>query len=429
MKRYLIITTLDVLRQSNNREHHLLEHLGPRFDEVYVVFRRRCDGRGFGARLADAMLPWARMHRQGNIRYIEVNPLLNHVQGLAMDIAGTYTMQEDSCPSPAGVRQSLFRLLSGLGLFKDMSTILFLFLFTLWYARGHFDACTAMGPWGNAVAWGLKRLGRIGRWCYADRDYEPGFITTPVRRRWAERLEIGTLKRADRRISIGYRLARLRRRQTGQRVEIITTGVDIDRFQPRHPSRTPSVLVYTGNVTFWSGLEYLIAGLAALARDDLRLWIVGDGLAGYRRRLEGQVQRLGLSGRVRFLGRVENREVPAILARADIGIATFQPLSFRRYALPLKVLEYMASGLPVLGTAGTETEDLLNRHRCGICVPFAAADMAFGVQSLLADAEGYAAMVRRAQGAIAEYDWTDLMAREYALLTGEPGDTAREVPA
>jgi glycosyltransferase involved in cell wall biosynthesis len=132
---------------------------------------------------------------------------------------------------------------------------------------------------------------------------------------------------------------------------------------------------------------------------------------------------LGVTERIRFFGRVENARVHEILLRCHVGLAVFQPLMFRRFAFPLKVLEYMAAGLPILGTADTETEDLLQRHACGFAVAYDAEQVASGLLRILESPERYADLAARARAASRLYDWPTLMAREYALLMGEGAPT------
>ena len=172
MKRYLLLTPLDVSRQPNNREHHILRHVASRFNGRCVVFRRRSDRNGFWSLLSDLFIPRFIDHNQENgIDYVEVNPLFNHFQGLAMDISGTYEMRPKD-GSSNNWRNRIYRLISGLGVIKDLSTIFFLFTAVIFKTRGVFDVCTAMGPHGNAVAFLLKRVGKIRLWVYEDRDFE-----------------------------------------------------------------------------------------------------------------------------------------------------------------------------------------------------------------------------------------------------------------
>ncbi|MEK8051123.1 glycosyltransferase [Ideonella sp. DXS22W] len=418
MRSYLLITTVDVARMANNREHHLLRHIAPHFDQVYVVFRRKCEKAGWRQLLRDALVPGARTEWRDGICYVEVNPLFNHAHGLAMAVAGTYEMHDAGDTRGRGWRQRVYRLFSGIGLWKDWSTVAFLGLYALRTVPGTVDVCTAMGPNGNAAAWLLRRLGKLRVWAYEDRDYEPGFFNTPLRHRAAAALEVACLRRADLCISIGHRLQRLRQQQSGREVAVVTTGVDVDRYTA--PQRVPTrpVLVYTGNVTFWSGLERVIEALPRIreALPGATLLVVGDGLPGYVQGLQALTRQLGVHDAVRFTGRVPNTQIRDLLADAHLGVATFQPLELRKYAFPLKVLEYMAAGLPSIGTEGTETEDILRQHDCGVAVPYTAAAFAEAAIAMLGDPARYQRLAAHARESARQYDWHTLMAREHALL-------------
>ncbi len=422
MNRYLLITPLDVLRQTNNREHHLLAHVAPRFAETCVVFRRRCERRGVRTLLWDALVPRLRVVRSLGARLVEVNPLLNHFQGLAMDLAGTYEMPELGAPAQ-NRRQRVLRWISSFGILKDLSTIAFLTLAALARSRGRFDVCTAMGPYAAAAAVLLKKLGKVKLLVYEDRDYEAAFVQTPLRNRFAAWLESACLERADLRIATGYRMARLRRAQTGLPMEVVTGGVDAGRFRAPSRERACPVLVYTGNLTYWSGLDVVLAAMPLIRAvlPGVKLRVIGEAVSGYRAQLEALVAQLDLADCVEFLGRVENRAMPELLAAAHLGIAVFRPIALRQYASPLKVFEYMAAGLPSIGARGTETEDILARHECGLSVEHEPAAFAAAALHMLTDAALYRRMATKARAAAeAHYDWPRLMEREYGLMARGP---------
>lgn len=401
-RRLLLLTTVDPLARPNNREHHLLRHLGEEFDELVIVYRRLCGRRGTLGTIADALLPRARLKRHGKTTYVAVNPMLNHYEGM---VRGA----ERRAGRASGA------VFGAVGVLKDLSTILFLAGFAL--AQGRFDWCIALGPWGAAAARLLRRLGRISGFSYEDRDYEPGFVGSLLRKRWIERAERAGMRAADRVISIGERLAALRRRR-GIAVDVVPTGVDLVPFSGIVRQHPAPHLVYAGNVAPWSGLDRVLRAAPAIRarHPDLLITIVGTGLPEYRAELERIVQELDLHRIVCWRGRLPHSEVPAILEAAGIGLAVFEPTPLRSFAAPLKLLEYMAAGLPTIGVADSETADTIYRHKVGAVCACDADAIASAVCEILADPVEYAAMSRRAVDSARLYRWDDLMSQELALV-------------
>jgi glycosyltransferase involved in cell wall biosynthesis len=88
--------------------------------------------------------------------------------------------------------------------------------------------------------------------------------------------------------------------------------------------------------------------LRARGRNDIKAVLIGDGpeLSRVRQAAEG------IAG-VTITGALAHGEIPARLAAADVGVAPFDvsahaPLQLEFYWSPLKIFEYMASGLPVI---------------------------------------------------------------------------------
>src|SRR5262245_7821196 len=204
MHHWLMITTVDVLVRPNNRERQLLRHLSARFEQKTVVFRRRCTYGSVRQRLRDALIPSVEITERGGVRYVAVNPLLNHYEGMVREaVAGGKS-------NPSRMRRALSVAIGvgagPVGIVKDMSTIVSLTLAAARYHPGGTDTfCTALGPWAAAAARMLHAAHMIGSWIYEDRDYEPGFISSPIRRRWARRMEIAGIRAATATISIGQR--------------------------------------------------------------------------------------------------------------------------------------------------------------------------------------------------------------------------------
>jgi len=145
---------------------------------------------------------------------------------------------------------------------------------------------------------------------------------------------------------------------TGARVTVVSNGVDPSRFAPpacRTPQAPDGVFTvgFVGTLKPWHGLPVLVDACAELHAEDprMRLIVVGDG--PWRAPLEERVEARGLSAVTRLTG-----AVAPYAARPDF------------YFSPLKVLEYMAAGLPVVASRIGQIEELVADRETGLlCEP------------------------------------------------------------
>lgn len=360
-------------------------------------------------------LSW-RTHASPESDVVTIDPPLNPCTGLHTNLAPSAHAHSST------LRARIIGWLAPLGVLRDVVIIPAFLLHALW--RGRFDLCIAYGPWAACVGWLLRSVGRVQVLVYDDQDYEPAIMRNPVRQRWAIFLERTMMQRADLVVSVGERLAALRRTQTGCAVSVIPNGV---REMPHTPDahsrpvetevRPTLTLIYVGNVVPWSGLDEVLKALALVHAQEpgIRMLIVGDGLPSYVQSLRHQVDTLGLQSAVTFVGRVPNTAIGTWLAQADVGLALFRPEPYRRYAFPLKVVEYMQAGLAVLGTQDTETEDIVRRHDIGVVTLFAASAMADAMRVLRNDPAQRAHWQDNARRSAAQYQWSALATHELAL--------------
>ncbi len=154
-----------------------------------------------------------------------------------------------------------------------------------------------------------------------------------------------------------------------EKVRVIHNGVDIERFQKSGRDRDqmfPSagkLIVLVGNMhTDVKGHPWLIAAAPAVVQEfpSTRFVLVGDG--EQRSRFEAQVASLGLDRNFLFLGR--RADIPKILGCCDIAV-----LPSRAEGLPNAVLEYMASGLPVIASRVGGNAELIDDGVTGLLVP------------------------------------------------------------
>jgi len=134
------------------------------------------------------------------------------------------------------------------------------------------------------------------------------------------------------------------------RTTVIVNGVDCSMFQPGDPvpDAGPLRLVHVSSFRAWHGTVDLVRAFGAAVED------------GARR----AAQEAGAGDRIQFEGAVAHVDVPRYLAAAHVGLAPFSPDQFRALELgwfwsPIKLFEYMASGLAVVTADIPELRQLM----------------------------------------------------------------------
>ncbi len=420
MQHFCLITTLDVAGRNNNREHNVIRAMAQRFDRVSVVFRRRAKpGAGLRAMLTSQRDTW----REGNITYIAVDPPLNPPEGM---VKGATT----HAPRASALRKSAGRALDLVAMQKDHASVRALTAAAAMAVRDAPDSVVqAMGPWAARAAETLRARGLIRAYCYVDRDFEPGFVTSRARQNHAARAEARAARSADLTLCIGHRLAARAAPHAGDRLQLSPTGVDLSQFARRAQTAPKQRLVYIGEVADWACIDMALGALAQLRADfpALELHVMGPSLPAQRDHLLQLARTLGVADAFHWPGARPRAEAIALMAGGGIGLAVFQPTPLRIHAAPLKVVEYMASGLPTLTTQGSEAGDLITRTGAGSVITPGADAIANATRALLSDPDNFAAKSHAALTQVEPYDWSLIMAREYDMmraLSDAPGATA-----
>jgi glycosyltransferase involved in cell wall biosynthesis len=133
--------------------------------------------------------------------------------------------------------------------------------------------------------------------------------------------------------------------------------LDIDHFaqKNRRQMRTSLsidqdsfVATYMGSLFPFSGLVQVVSDFSQLAKPDDRLLIIGGG--GIENELRKKVKELDLENKVIFTGVISYAELPDYLSVSDVLINPFEPTLVTNLALPHKVLQYLATGIPTVST-------------------------------------------------------------------------------
>jgi glycosyltransferase involved in cell wall biosynthesis len=139
---------------------------------------------------------------------------------------------------------------------------------------------------------------------------------------------------------------------------LIPNGVDSALFYNQssaalsHNSGTagPFVVGFVGFMNDWVDLEPVLAALGSLKREgeNMRLLVGGDGSrTGFFKTL---AEKQGISDIVHFAGFIPHEKMPQFMGEMDCCLISLKPTADCQNAFPLTLLEYMASGKPVIAT-------------------------------------------------------------------------------
>jgi glycosyltransferase involved in cell wall biosynthesis len=275
---------------------------------------------------------------------------------------------------------------------------------------------------GNpAYSWLVELLLREGfaeKVIYLDWDYMPALWPNPVAKRVITAREGKCVRSADMVLSVNGLLADLRKKQGARQVEVIPNGTDLNLFtSARQKIPHPPTLVYMGSLNADWHVDLAIRAMPQLKQviSGIRLIIAGSG------KEEGSLKILArdlqVTEDIEFLGFINYQELPQILARADIGLATsLTGSNFRKFASPLKIIEYMAAGLPVIASRIGQSEIVLQESRAGILIEDSIEELVNAARLLLGDTALYLEKVKAGISYSANFDWDILMEKAYHFV-------------
>ena len=129
----------------------------------------------------------------------------------------------------------------------------------------------------------------------------------------------------------------------------VTGLLESDTLRKRYKIPMGSqVTLYMGSFFYFSGLPELIHSFMNTRKDDAYLVLVGGG--EQERQLRKQVAALSMEGFVKFTGFVSFKDLPGHLRMANVAVNPMHVSTVSNTAFPNKVIQYMATGLPVVST-------------------------------------------------------------------------------
>jgi glycosyltransferase involved in cell wall biosynthesis len=160
-------------------------------------------------------------------------------------------------------------------------------------------------------------------------------------------------------------------------VRCVFNGVTADEFDPIVTAADATDVVYVGEFRHIKGADLLIDAVARLRADGrpVTLTLAGDGEE--LESLKAQIQRLGLTEAVRFIGHVK--------ARYGFSKGKLLVVPSRGDSMPYVVIEAAAAGIPMMAANVGGIPEIFGSHSDALFAPNIVGAMADAIESALED--------------------------------------------
>ncbi len=169
--------------------------------------------------------------------------------------------------------------------------------------------------------------------------------------------------------------------------------------------RKQAEVCYIGGLGAVRGIKEIVRA-AALLRSGARISLAGRFSEAY---VEKEVKAWPGWARVTELGFLDRDGVKNTLGRSMAGLVTLHPIVNYLDALPVKMFEYMAAGIPVIASDFPLWREIVLGNDCGFCVdPLAPAAIAEAIDYLVEHPDEARRMGQNGRAAVmARYNWSN----------------------
>lgn len=253
----------------------------------------------------------------------------------------------------------------------------------------------------------------------------------------AQRMEVDSFRGSDRIIAVSTAIRAhvcTVADVSHERVHVIPNGVDVqrmantagrDEIRSRLGYREQDcAITFIGSFKSWHGTGFLLDAFTRIAgeRAGARLLMVGEGpqKAAFCARAAAE----GCKDRVTAVGRVAHADIPAWLSAADVVFAPYEA-SADFYFSPLKVLEALAAGRPVVAPRIGQLTELIRHGETGLLYrPGDINACRDALLTLIDDPQRRHLMGRAARCSVADRGWDGVVRQVIGLAASRPAQAA-----
>jgi glycosyltransferase involved in cell wall biosynthesis len=206
-----------------------------------------------------------------------------------------------------------------------------------------------------------------------------------------------------------------------EKITVISNGAEPVALAERLPEIPNRYILYFGALQAWQGLDDLLRAMRHLLDfDDLKLVICASNRPKFGRQLEKYAVKLGLEDRVIWKHQLSKEELSSWIFHASMTIAPLQSTrrNLEQGCCPLKILESLAHGVPVIASEMPAVKELMADGEGGKLIrPGRPAELAQAIRFYLDFPDEAKKAGQKGLEKIREsYTWPDIRAAYRNLL-------------
>lgn len=154
-----------------------------------------------------------------------------------------------------------------------------------------------------------------------------------------------------------------------------------------------NICVYTGAISKLKGLDCVFKTVKILP--NVLFVLAGD--------VSREFENTNFSSNIKFLGKIEHREIPFLLKSADILLLPHPKSEYSQS--PMKLFEYMASGAPIVASKLPSITEVLNDENAVLVEAENAEALASGIKKVLENKIFVEKITKQALIDVKEHTW------------------------
>lgn len=195
-----------------------------------------------------------------------------------------------------------------------------------------------------------------------------------------------------------------------RKMEIVYNFTDIKPIHSVDMSKKEYDIIYCGGVTKVRGIMQIIKAVNLAKKNgyELKFLLIGSIVdKNFENEIYEYINRFNLEDNIIIKGFVEYKYIPQYLEKSRIGMVTLMPIPKYMKNIPMKQFEYMAYGLPIVGSKLPPIEKFVNEADCGLLVdPTDEKNIWSAIEKILSDNELFDKMSRNGiKAANEKFNW------------------------